>query len=166
MFLPDSTTEAHPSVPGLSVRRILSSFIRHQSSGLLQRITSGSTNEADGPTTDSPQCSRPLAASCSSLQLQSMHESQKPASLVAYARVNDIQAMYHGVHVPSRNGPATSMSCAFQCALTLIEVISDRRTKRIWRSHDTSYQCMVHERFALLDQPSETLYPAIFGMRR
>ena len=75
VLLPDSTIEAHPSVLSLPVSSNLSSFVRHQSGGLLQRITSGSS-EADGPTMESPQCSRPPAASCSSFWLQSMHEGQ------------------------------------------------------------------------------------------
>ena len=71
----------------------------------MQRITSGSTSEADGPTIESPKCSRPLAASCSSLRLQSMRERQRSASLSAYNRASEIQAVYHGVQVLVRNGP-------------------------------------------------------------
>ena len=104
MLLPASTTEAQPSVPGLSVGSNLSSLVRHQSGGLLQRITSGSTSEADGPTTESLQCSRPLAASCSPLRPQSTRASQRSASLAVYARESDIQGTHHGVQVLALNG--------------------------------------------------------------
>ena len=49
---------------------------------------------------------------------------------------------WHSSYVPRCTGictewsPATSTSCAFQCELTPIEVISDRRIKWSWRSHD------------------------------
>ena len=46
----------------------------------------------------SSQCSRPLAASCSSLRLQSTRENQRSASLAVYAGTSDIQAVYRGVH--------------------------------------------------------------------
>ena len=93
-----------------------STFIRSSPVGWpLQRITNGSTSEADGPTTESSQCSRPLPAACSSLQLQCTRESQRSASQAAYATASDFQAMYHGVQVLARKGTqSTSRSCAFQ----------------------------------------------------
>ena len=81
VLLTDSTIEAHPSLSGLSVSSNCSSFLRHQSGGLLVRITSCSTNEADWPNTENSQRSCLLAASCSSLWLQSTREGQRSASL-------------------------------------------------------------------------------------
>ena len=86
---------------------------------------------AAAPVKQLDQLRRVLNASCSTLRLQSTRESQRSASLAAYARASDIQD-----YVPRCTSactewpPVTSTSCAFQCALTPFEVISDRRTKR------------------------------------
>ena len=67
MLLPDSTLEVHQSVSELSVgTTVVHSFV---TSRTIATDTSGSTSEADGPTPESLQCSRPLAASCSSIRL-------------------------------------------------------------------------------------------------
>ena len=156
VLLPDSTNEADPSVSGLSVDSNRSSFVRHQSGGLLQRITSGSTSEANGSTTgsltQSPACCFVFLALTST-----------------YARTEIgfagcvCQSEWHSSCVPRCTSactewpPATSTSCAFLCTPTPVEVVFDRLTERRWRPHDTNYQRMVHERSASLDQLSGTL---------
>ena len=138
----------------------------------LQRITSGSTSEADEPTTESPQCSCPLAASSFSLRLQSTRESQRSAPLarmperVTFKLSTTVYNCLHGIAPGYLNELCVPVRAdAYRNHLRS----ADKMELKVPRHKLSTYGPRAGKRVPLswstLAQSSGTLSPAIFRMR-